>query len=109
MLLVWTRLSFLHNKHLKSPVKKLCSRVLTTYKQIMTQAIDTYNFDEYIELLLEYSFALLFYYKYSQCESIIRHCASLLKMKMEFTGKLGRRTKYQVFDTPLLVMDLVRQ
>jgi hypothetical protein len=28
-------------------------------------------------------------------------------MKMEFTGKLGRRTKFQVFDTPLLVMDLV--
>ena len=27
---------------------------------------------------------------------------------MEFTGRLGRRTKYQVFDTPLLVMDLVK-
>ena len=27
---------------------------------------------------------------------------------MEFTGKLGRRTKYQTFDTALLVMDLVK-
>jgi hypothetical protein len=89
-------------------VKKLCSTVLSNYRQILAQAIDHINFDEYIELLLEYSFALLFYYKYSQCESIIRHCAVLLKMKMEFTGKLGRRTKYQVFDTPLLVMDLVK-
>ena len=30
-------------------------------------------------------------------------------MKMEFTGKLGRRTKYQTFDTSLLVMNLVQQ
>ena len=30
-------------------------------------------------------------------------------MKMEFSGKLGRRTKYQTFDTPLLVMDLVKK
>lgn len=28
-------------------------------------------------------------------------------MEVEFTGRLGRRTKYQVFDTPLLVMQLV--
>lgn len=28
---------------------------------------------------------------------------------MEFTGKLGRRTKYQTFDTSLLVMNLVEQ
>jgi hypothetical protein len=28
-------------------------------------------------------------------------------MEIEFTGRLGRRTKYQVFDTPLLFMQLV--
>lgn len=27
-------------------------------------------------------------------------------MKIEFTGKLGRRTKYQQFDTPQLVMSI---
>jgi hypothetical protein len=27
-------------------------------------------------------------------------------MKIEFTGKLGRRTKYQQFDTPQLIMSI---
>ena len=102
------RLSYIHNKHLKFPVKKLLDIVIPNYKQVLALSVNNTTFEDYIELLLEYAFALLFYYKYSQCETLIRYCGDILKMKMEFTGKLGRRTKYQTFDTPLLVMDLVR-
>ena len=108
--LLWARLSYLHNKHLKSPVKKLSSIVLGNYREVLALSLKgKITVEGYVEFLLEYAFALLFYYKYSQSEEVIRHCAVMLKMKMEFTGKLGRRTKYQVFDTPLLVMDLVSQ
>lgn len=52
---------------------------------------------------------MLFYYKYNQTEAVLRHCCRILKMKIEFTGKLGRRTKYQTFDTPQLVMSIQDQ
>lgn len=81
--------------------------MLSNYKDVLKLSGKKTTFEDYIELLLEYAFSLLFYYKYSQCEAIMRQCSSLLKMKIEFTGKLGRRTKYQVFDTPLLVMNIV--
>jgi hypothetical protein len=64
--LLWARVSFLHNKHLKSPVKKLCNIVLRNYKEVIALSTKETAFEDYVELLLEYSFALLFYYKYSQ-------------------------------------------
>lgn len=104
--LVWARLSFLHNKCLKNPVKKLCETILCNYSRVLELRRTNISREEYIELLLEYAFALLFYYKYNRAESILRHCSNILQMKIEFTGKMGRRTKYQQFDTPQLVMNI---
>ncbi len=84
--------------------------MLGNYRWVLTATTSiSISREDYIELLLEYSFCLLFYYKYSQTEAVYRHCCRILKMKIEFTGKLGRRTKYQTFDTPQLVMNIQEQ
>jgi hypothetical protein len=102
------RLAFLHNRSLKNPVKSLCETVLGNYRAILT-SVQGWSREDYMELLLEYSFSLLFYYKYSQAEAVLRHCCRILAMKIEFTGKMGRRTKYQSFDVPQLVMSIAQQ
>lgn len=100
------RVCFLHNKCLKHPVKRLSQVIMGSYGRVLELRRKTISREEYIELLLEYALALLFYYKYNRAESILRHCCSILQMKIEFTGKLGRRTKYQQFDTAQLVMTI---
>lgn len=49
--------------------------------------------------------ALTFYYKYKEAEIILELCKTLANISLEYTGKLGRRTKYQSFDTAQLVMN----
>jgi hypothetical protein len=36
----------------------------------------------------------------------LEFCKEIANVYLEFTGKLGRRTKYQTFDTPQLVMNI---
>ena len=61
---------------------------------------------EYIGLLQEYTHVLTFYYKYREAESVIQNCKEALQVELQFTGKLGRKTKYQSFDTPQLIMNI---
>ena len=49
--------------------------------------------------------ALTFYYKYKEAENILQYCKNLANIQLEYTGKLGRRTKYQTFDTAQLIMN----
>lgn len=49
---------------------------------------------------------MLFYYKYTETERCIESCKQALNIEIEYTGRLGRRTKYQQFDTPQLVMKI---
>lgn len=89
-------------------MKQLAEKVLQSYPQIIQlyQVSKQATLNKYVELLIEYSGALLFYYKYKQVENILEYCCSALKVHMEYTGKLGRRTKYQSFDTAQLIMNL---
>ena len=45
-------------------------------------------------------------YKHSLIEEALEKAKQLLGLKINLTGKLGRRTKYQKFDIPQLVLDI---
>lgn len=36
-------------------------------------------------------------------------CCELLELELEYTGKLGRRTKYQSFDCAQLILNLKKR
>lgn len=107
-MLLRARISFLHNKILQNPAKELADRSLSSYRQLIAQInkSQSYTLVNYVSLLLEYAHVLVFYYKYAEAEKVIELCKSIAKLDIEFTGKLGRRTKFQTFDTAQLVMNL---
>ncbi len=105
MLLVWGRLSLLHNRILSNPVHRLGRTVLLCLQEYLRQH-EFKGRGEYIQMQLEYAYALLFYYKYNSADRVIGHCAEALGIKVSYTGRLGRRTKYQSFDVAQLVMQV---
>jgi hypothetical protein len=58
----------------------------------------------FVAVKLEFANVLLFYYKYTEAERCIEVCKQILNVEIEYTGRLGRRTKYQQFDTAQLVV-----
>ncbi len=56
--------------------------------------------------MLEYSFALTFYYKYEAGNKALEMAKIASGVQIQYTGVMGRRTKYQSFDTAQLVMNV---
>ena len=56
--------------------------------------------------MIEYSYALTFYYKYAAGRKTIELARLASGLEIEYTGVLGRRTKYQKFDTAQLIMNV---
>jgi len=56
-------------------------------------------------LLCEQSYCLLHFYKYEKAEACLKEAQELIDLKIEFQGKLGRRTRYQTFDICHLTLD----
>lgn len=106
--LVKARLSFIHNLILDKPVGSLVDDYLLQFKRYLSILFKQKNLSatHYIHLQMEYFNSLLFAYKYSEAEGVLEQCKKVLNMDIEFTGKLGRRTKFQQFDTVQLVMNL---
>lgn len=57
-------------------------------------------------LWIEYSNCLLTFYKYSRAEEALENARELIGLRLKLTGKLGKRTKYQSFDIPQLVLNI---
>lgn len=38
--------------------------------------------NQYVQILIEYSYCLTFYYKYKKCEKIISTCCELLELEL---------------------------
>lgn len=45
-------------------------------------------------LLAEQSYCQLHFYKYEEAETSVKEGMSILGLKMDLTGRLGKRTKY---------------
>jgi len=57
-------------------------------------------------LLAESSYSLILFWKYEDCEETILEALNLQGLELNLDGKLGRRTKWQVFDCAQLVLDM---
>ena len=57
-------------------------------------------------LLSEYSYCLIQFWKYEDCEEAIKEAFDLLGLDLFLAGKLGRRTKWQQHDIAQLVLDI---
>jgi len=57
-------------------------------------------------LWIEYSNCCLTFYKYSKAEQALENSRQLMGIKLNLTGKMGKRTKYQTFDIPQLVLNI---
>jgi hypothetical protein len=56
-------------------------------------------------LKLEKSFVGLRYYQYKEAKNLIEEAKNLFDLKIELTGKLGRKTRFQDFDVAVLVVN----
>lgn len=59
-------------------------------------------------LKIEYALAILPFYEYTKSKKLILEAMSNFGLEINFTGKLGVRTKYQQFQVPQLVVELHR-
>lgn len=103
---IWkARYCMLHNQLLTSNVCYLQDRSIELYKDYLeTMEIDNKIIKAY--LWIEYSNCCLTFYKYSRAEKALETARGLLGVKLNLTGKLGKRTKYQTFDIPQLVLNI---
>ena len=53
----------------------------------------------------EFSYCALVFHKYQLAEEQVSQAQKDIGLQVALTGRLGRRTKYQTFDTAQLVLD----
>lgn len=107
-LLLRGRLAYFHNMILDRPVKSLAEVAISSYSEYSAayRKQPNLHLTHFIATKLEFANVLLFYYKYSEAEKCMEICKQVLNVEIEYTGKLGRRTKFQQFDTAQLVVRL---
>jgi len=113
-----SRILFLHDKMLKDQT--------TFIKQEIFKHFESFNLDLFKPLYednseenfnikdfkilqgllkLEKSFICLRYYRYKECQTLIEDAKNLFGLSINLTGRLGRKTKFQDFDVPVLVIE----
>lgn len=103
---IWrARFHMLHNQLLTSNVCYLQDKSLEYYQAYLEKVeIEDKRIKAY--LLIEYSNCALNFYKYTKAERALESAKELMGLKLNLTGKLGKRTKYQTFDIPQLVLNI---
>ena len=99
-----TRLIFLRNKFLSVPILEMRELVTAGYDTFLNKLNETQKYLSAL-ILVEKANCVLFYYCYSQAETAINTAQQLLNLKLNLTGRLGKRTKYQEEDIPVLVLE----
>lgn len=108
--LMLARVYNLHTQILEDPALTLKRKLMDTYKMILASLRDFLEKKDDIKFFcfikLEYALIILNYYKYRDSKSQILEAMSLLGIEVNFTGKLGIRTKYQTFKLPQLTVEI---
>jgi len=107
------RIGFLHNKLVKEPVNDLKELIFTNMELFKKEHKNKILSNENEEtrqkisslLKIEESYYALRFYRYKESEELLESAREELKLKIELTGRLGRLTKYQEFDSAILVVD----
>jgi hypothetical protein len=113
-----SRILFLQDKMLKDQttfIKEQIFNYLNKFNIDYFNCLYENNFEENFEkkdfqilkglLKLEKSFICLRYYQYKECKILIEDAKNLFNLNINLTGRLGRKTKYQEFDVPVLVIE----
>ena len=100
------RILFILNKLIDEPVDYLQKEILALYTKLDIE--NTFNYDNDIKgyLQIEKSFIHIKYFNYKECIAMIDKAKESLKLDISLTGKMGRKTKFQEFDTPVLVVSV---
>ena len=100
------RLLFILNKLIDEPVDYLQKEILSLYAKLDIER--TFDYDSEVKgyLQIEKSFVHIKYFNYKECIAMIDKAKESLKLDISLTGKMGRKTKFQEFDTPVLVVSV---
>lgn len=104
---IWKiRLLFLLNKLITEPIDQLQKEIEFLYNIANFNQIS--NLDTKIKgyLEIEKSFYYIRYYNYKQCTTMIDTAKETLGLDISLTGKMGKKTKFQEFETPVLVVSV---
>jgi tetratricopeptide (TPR) repeat protein len=103
---VWrARYHMIHNQLLTSNVCYLQDKSLEYYREFLdSMLIEDKQTQSY--LWVEYANCCLTFFKYSKAEQALEKARALIGVKLNLTGKMGKRTKYQKFDIPQLVLNI---
>ena len=112
-MLYQARMSFLLDRHLSSSVLHLKDASLNHYKTLienLQSKLKEDNSNDELKkklslLLIEQSYCQFHFYKHDKAENAINEALKLQNLDIELSGKLGRRTKWQVFDNAHLTLD----
>ena len=106
-ILLWKiRLLKMWNKLIIVPIDSLNKEIEDLYTKF--SIIEKSDISNTIkgEILIEKSFNYLRYYNYKKCTSTIEEAKRELNLDISLTGKYGKKTKYQTFSNPILVVDV---
>ena len=85
----------MHNEMLTNNVEELQDIILRNFAgyivEYRQQKIDPQNLSL---LLSEYSFALIDFWKYEECEAACKEATDILGLDLNLAGKMGKRTKW---------------
>ena len=94
------------NKLITVPIDYLSKEIENLYEKLkILEKSDLNNFTMG-ELIIEKSFNYIRYYNYKKCTSSIEESKQKLNLDISLTGKYGKKTKYQTFSNPILVVDV---
>ena len=106
-ILLWKiRLLKMWNKLIIVPIDSLNKEIEELYNKFYIIEKSDISNNIKGELLIERSFNYLRYYNYKKCTSTIEEAKKELNLDISLTGKLGKKTKYQTFSNPILVVDV---
>ena len=90
----------LHQKILHNQVDSLKTEITSLAEQISAGA------EPAPEVLIELAVAYAYYGKTEKAKEVLSRAKEAMGIQWELTGKLGRRSKYQVEPTPQLVLNV---
>jgi hypothetical protein len=102
---IWrSRLIFIHEKMLKEPSATLKSKLFFEEETSLYDYLTLTELERGM-LSVEKSYWSLKYFDYKKAKNLIEDARNNFKLKIGLTGKLGRKTKFQDFDSAVLVLD----
>jgi hypothetical protein len=109
------RLSFWLDQHLANSVVNLSDSSLGNYKEYIehVNALENVDLQQKKETLCflysEQHYCQIHFYKYEDAEQSINKAKEIALLPLELTGRMGKRTKYQIQNIAQLTLDLSKE